>query len=80
MKSRIVDFLGQEKYLSNSVNQIIGLLKDRQAEYIDFYQYGLNELALEKAFFRNKNQNEGLIVPNYFEPFENRNIEINYNV
>ena len=50
---------------------------ERSAEYIDISHVGLDESVLEAGGFINKAKTN-LIVPNYFEPFNMRNIELGY--
>tara|TARA_B100000315_G_C14534625_1_gene567844 strand:+ start:173 stop:1240 length:1068 start_codon:yes stop_codon:yes gene_type:complete len=78
MVLRIVDFFGQDQFIFQVANQLINLLETRKAEYLDFYQYGLNNSCLEKAYFKDRGQFKSLIVPDHFEPFEERNIDINF--
>ena len=51
------------------------LLMASRAEYADFYNHGLKDLVIETGW----NLREGsTIIPNYFEPFEMRNIDLDY--
>lgn len=74
---RIVDFLGDGldmQYISYEMDQLI---KKENYEYIDFYQYGIDETILNKAGFLKK-IGDNNIIPNYFEPYDLKNIEIQF--
>ena len=76
---RIMDYLGNENniiYISKYLYQIV---IDNDYEYIDFMCYGINDTTLEKACFTKVNlKSNDLIVPNYFSPFIQENIKINF--
>ena len=75
---RIVDFMGSEECLKNIRNQLYKLIIDQNSEYIDIYHHGLENNSLEQAGFINRHKIPGLIIPNHFEPFERKNIDIRY--
>jgi len=71
---RIVDIVGN--YSSIKYIDFEKFIKNEQVEYIDCYNYGVEERIFYNAGFIKK---EGkVIVPDHFEPFEKRNIPINY--
>lgn len=73
---RIIDFLGDANALRGTFlagEQFIG---ENDYEYIDFYEYGLPEKVLNEAGFVKREDEDVNIIPNYFEPFEERNVEI----
>jgi len=76
---RIMDYIGDENdivYVSKYLYQIV---IDKDYEYIDFMCYGFNEETLSKAGFRKINlESEEIIAPNYFSPFIQENIKINF--
>ena len=57
---------------------LICILKEYKAEYIDLYSYGLPLEVLKESKFLNIKEIKGLIIPNHFEPFERKNIDIKY--
>ena len=75
---RIVDLAGNLNKISNLFNFFEDLSKEY--EYIDFYNLGLEDASLKKAGFLNKNDTPENIIPNYFSPFvqENVNIHVAY--
>lgn len=76
---RIVDYLGNEKYLLYIMDYLYKLLLKYQYEYMDFMCYGFDQNILLKAGFVKVNlDSNDLIVPNYFAPFVQKNIKINF--
>lgn len=71
---KIVDYYGDDKYIQYSGTAFDMLLKQDCYEYVDFYFYGLEEKYLELAGFFELDDNN--IIPNYFEPFEQKNVDI----
>lgn len=74
---RLVDFLGAPQAMRASGTALQSVLADTGAEFLDFYCSGMAD-EIAAAGFRNINDAEGLILPNHFEPFEQRNIELLY--
>ncbi len=74
---RVVDFFGAPTALE-SVNWE-RMAHEEDVDYIDIFCAGVPALCLERAGFTRRIGNE-IIIPNHFEPYENRNIEINYAV
>lgn len=71
---RIVDVLGK---LEGSVySQFQIFLNKKNAEYVDLLNYGIHPRELYKMGFKELDFNGSLILPNYFEPFEQCNIKI----
>jgi len=71
---RIVDYIGDEKAFCGLYDTFTELLKGY--EYIDFYCYGLEEKSILGAGFVKRDENDGNIIPNYFEPFVRDNVDI----
>lgn len=72
---RIVDFYGNFPKNMNFKNIITSFLIENNYEYIDFVIYGINHKKLKDIGFEIKNNNQ--IIPNYFEPFVKKNIDLN---
>ncbi len=73
---RIIDFIGSNysfKYLDKLFKII---LKRKKVEYIDLYSYGIPENEIKKCGFKVKNSKDKNIIPNHFEPFEQKNNKI----
>ena len=75
---RVVDYYGDSKGLVGVYEELQGLLDVYNAEYIDFYNIGIEEKNLFLGGFIKRDLNNQVIIPNYFEPFEKKNIEIKY--
>lgn len=75
---RIIDIIGKEELLPILNNYIEEKFIDEMYEYIDLYEIGLNEKVLETMGFLERKEDDLNIIPNYFEPFEQKNIEIYY--
>lgn len=73
---RIVDYLGNHKLFSETGDFWHTLLQKQGYEYIDFYEFGMEDRILEEAGFVLRKEGDGMIVPNYFEPFIQENVEI----
>jgi len=73
---RLVEYIGRAEYLADS--RLQDILDEHNAEYMDFYCAGVPHDMLCQAGFMQNTGEQGLIVPNYFEPFQNSNIEIAY--
>ncbi len=77
---RIVDFFGYEEALVGINFALQKLLLETKAEYVDFYEYGINNsIMLKSGFTKNSFKNE-IIIPNYFEPFIKKNINLGWAV
>lgn len=75
---RIVDFIGHEEDIVYSGTGFYQLLEQHGFEYVDFYLYGISQKTMSDAGFSLKQHEGELIIPNYFEPFVQQNIVINF--
>lgn len=75
---RIMDFLGDEKEFNELTNYLIPKMLKEKHEYIDIYERGLEEYTLENSGFIERKEDDSNVIPNYFEPFVQKNIEIYY--
>ena len=75
---RVVDFIGLDNDLRRTSSAFEWLIKDGKYEYIDFYQYGISEEVMNAAGFTRRGENDPNIIPNYFEPFEQKNVDIHF--
>jgi len=73
---RFVDYIGSERSFQLTNNISIKLLEKFNAEYIDIYSYGISKNILKNAGYINRYNQKELIVPNHFEPFEKKNIDL----
>ena len=76
---RIVDFIGPSDVLKGLYDEWCKILNNNNSEYLDFYNYGLKSEDLKNSGFI-LNKNKEMIIPNHFEPFEKKNVDINFMV
>lgn len=74
---RFVDCIGDVNRISNITNALDELLCEFDAEYIDMYEAGLSEQMLIDAGWLLV-KTSGNVIPNYFAPFEQNNVDIHY--
>ena len=75
---RLVDILGDVTEIRYAGAALRELIEHIGYEYIDLYEHGVPEDALKEAGFVERTENDSNIIPNYFEPFVQKNIEIYY--
>lgn len=75
---RIVDFIGEDNALGEAGRSINNIMINNKYEYIDFYQQGIDHVIMAKAGFVLKTEDDLNIIPNYFEPFVQENIDMWY--
>lgn len=73
---RIIDILGDVNQIAFVGNALRELLEKGGYEYIDLYEMGMQTEALKAAGFVERTENDCNIIPNYFEPFVQQNIDI----
>lgn len=75
---RIVDYFGKPGALAGCQTSFQKLLTEQNAEYIDMLCTGMPPDELMLAGFVERHSYPGLIIPNYFEPFCMKNIDVSY--
>lgn len=75
---RIVDFVGEISSMKAIYNQINTYMDQNNYEYIDFVEVGLDDDAFVEAGFFNRRIHADVVVPNYFEPFVKKNVDLDY--
>ena len=73
---RIVDIVGGVDWLRIGKHALQCEVTNSDAEYIDLMQWGIDQSVLDAGGFIGVGTHPGLVLPNYFSPFEARNIEI----
>ena len=73
---KIVDFYGELCDLAKITSALDRLMKERKYEFVDIYSYGVPTVLYEQAGFCCCNKDSENIIPNYFHPFEQRNIDL----
>lgn len=72
---RIVDILGEVNTVASLGGEFERLIKENNYEYIDLYELGMEDEVLLSAGFTERIENDVNVIPNYFEPYERRNME-----
>ena len=75
---RIVDYLGDLDNLCHIKYDLQQLMLKHNYEYIDFVVIGIVPGTLEKAGFVYRKDTPDTIIPNYFEPFQKENVDLDY--
>lgn len=73
---RIVDILGEVNKVALLGREFKRLIEENNYEYIDLYELGMEDENLLSAGFIERAENDINIIPNYFEPYECRNVEV----
>lgn len=73
---RIIDMLGPSEMLAKAAPALQKLIIEHKSEYLDVMQSGINPETLRDSGFIDSELIPELVLPNYFEPFEKKNIEI----
>ncbi len=76
--AKIIDYVGDDKELSFCGEAIDNLIKEKDYEYVDFYEHGIDDEIMNDAGFVLLTDDDENIIPHYFEPFEQKNIDIYY--
>lgn len=75
---RIIDYLGDTNAIAHIGKALQNILTSKKYEYIDFYLWGIENNVLMDAGFVERDENDGNIIPNYFEPFVQENIDLDF--
>lgn len=75
---KVVDYIGNDEDIAYCSSAFDKLIKEYQYEYIDIYEHGMPDKYMERAGFVKIRKNDVNIIPQYFEPFEQKNIDIYY--
>ena len=73
---KIIDFYGDLDDLGRITPALDQLMKERGYEYVDIYSVGVPAAIYDRAGFVRCDENSENIIPSYFHPFEQRNVEI----
>jgi hypothetical protein len=73
---RIVDIVGDTAWLAEAHSLLMPFMASAHAEYMDVMQVGTPEEVLRQGGWISPEWQADLILPNYFAPFEARNIDI----
>lgn len=74
---RVVDLLGNYDLIKGFTSKVDDILHENDCEYIDCYVTGIEKSIFTDCGWSDTEETED-IIPNYFAPFERRNIDIYY--
>lgn len=73
---RIIDGVGDISILAEAASSFNQLAKISRYEYVDLYVTGLDPDEMKSNGYFVREEYSQTIVPNYFEPFEQKNVEL----
>lgn len=73
---RILDYYGKQENFGRIGGALHDMILANHYEYVDLYTLGFEEKYIQQAGFVKREENSVNIIPNYFEPFEKKNIDI----
>ena len=73
---RIVDYIGKHQIFAETGEYWQMQMEKCGYEYVDFYEFGVDDQILSDAGFLCRSDGDVNIIPNYFEPFLQENVEI----
>lgn len=74
---RLIDSIGDQELLKYFTYELDNLMQKYECEYIDCYETGIKDEIFEDGGWKLVSNSEN-IIPDYFSPFEQRNIDIYY--
>lgn len=77
---RIVDIVGATETIAELGSEMQRMLREHHYEYIDIYCKGVDKSLFLRGGFAHKDENDPNIIPNFFDPFLQKNIDILYAV
>lgn len=76
---RVVDVIGDDSLLPYVTHALHDLLVQENLEYLDLVSFGLDESMLARACLSKLDlSGDEVIIPNYFQPFAQKNITIHF--
>jgi len=75
---RLIDYIGPLEKFSLALELLKELVHKLDCEYGDSYSTGISEETYHSCKFIDRLSDDVVIVPNYFEPFEKKNVDIFY--
>lgn len=75
---RLIDVLGDYEKIKYITNSIDLLMNENKCEYTDIYFTGLDKSIFLDSGWVDRYQSKENILPNHFEPYEQKNIDVYY--
>jgi len=73
---RVVDFVGDRSLIKDSGKVIDGIIKTCNAEFADWYAFGVPDEDMQKAGFSIRYHDDKNIIPLYYSPLLKSNVDI----
>lgn len=73
---RIMDYIGEHEIFAETGGFWRKEMSEFQYEYVDFYEFGMESKILDEAGFVCRKDGDINVIPNYFEPFLQENVDI----
>lgn len=75
---RMVDLLGDFSRCASISNSVQGMLNRYGCEYFDCLNYGISDSVFVSHGFSRLSGDDGVVIPNYFEPFVRENVTVKF--
>ena len=75
---RLIEYVGDYTVLQNVQGSIANLLEGKKCEYMDIITSNTSDELMQNANFINKAIDSSIVIPNYFEPFVQKNVPMEY--
>ena len=73
---RVIDYIGDMAYIRYTGMLWDSIMREYTAEYVDMYVLGVDDTLLKYAGFEKLCETEDVVIPNYFYPYEQKNVDI----
>lgn len=73
---KIIDYYGDVRYLGQITTALDQMIRENGYEFVDVYSHGVDTTLYEQAGFLKCDEGCKNIIPNYFHPFEQKNVVI----
>lgn len=73
---RIIEVVAEDDYIGEIIDEFATTINSSTFEYIDVYLSNLNNKTFQIKNFEDISSSNKIIVPDHFEPFERKNIDI----
>lgn len=73
---KIIDYYGDVKYFAYITTALDQIIREKGYEFVNIYSYGVDTAVYEQAGFLRCDEDCENIIPNYFHPFEQKNVSI----
>ena len=73
---RIIEVVAEDDHIGEIINEFASVIDSSTFEYVDVYTSGINNKTLVIKNFENISDSNDIVVPDHFEPYEKKNIDI----